>query len=62
MSVFASDGKTYDDRGGLIKHVHLKLLTIQPGLVTAVTENTVFTSSFDHVLDNNLDPVYTKQI
>lgn len=60
MSVFAADGKTYDNRGRLARHIHL--LTIQPGLLTAVTENTIFSNSFDHVLDNNLDPIYTKQI
>ena len=60
MSIFESDEKTYDDRGRLARNIHL--LTNQPGLVTAVTENTVFSNSFDHVLDNNLDPIYTKQI
>ena len=61
MSVFKSDGKTYDDSGRLVRRIHVNLLTNQPGPLLAVTENMIFDNNFDHVLDNNLDPIYTKQ-
>ena len=62
MSVFKADEKTYDDSGRLVRRIHVNLLTNQLGLLTAVTENTVFSNNFDHILDNNLNPIYTKQI
>lgn len=61
MSVFAADGKTYDDSGRLVRRIHVNLLTSQLGFLIAVTENSVFSNNFDHVLDNSLDPIYTKQ-
>ena len=62
MSIFAANGKTYDDRGRLLRHRHINLLTNQPGLLTAVTENIIIDNNFDHIFDNNFDPVYGQQI
>lgn len=62
MSVFASDGKTYDDHGRLVRHFHPSLteeLISQTGPLIAVTENRIFTIAFDHVFNTSLDPIYT---
>lgn len=64
MSIFKSDGKTYDDRGRLFRHFHPSLteeLTNQTGPLIAVTENFIFNNNLDHVVDNNLNPVYDNQ-
>ena len=61
MSIFAAKGKTYDRRGRLIRHTHINLLTNQPGLLTAVTENIIIDNNFDHIFDNYFDPIYENQ-
>ena len=62
MSVFKSDGKTYDDRGRLVRQLHPSLteeLIVQTGPLIAVTENRIYTIALDHVFNTSLDPVYT---
>lgn len=62
MSVFKSDGKTYDDRGRLFRQLHPSLteeLTNQTGPLVAVTENLIYNIALDHVLNLSLDPIYT---
>ena len=62
MSIFKSDGKTYDDRGRLFRQLHPNLteeLTNQTGPLIAVTENRIYTIALDHVFNLSLDPIYT---
>ena len=62
MSVFQSDGKTYDERGRLFRHFNPSLteeLTDQTGPLIAVTENRIYTIALDHVFNISLDPIYT---
>ena len=62
MSIFKSDGKTYDDRGRLFRQLHPGLadeLTSQTGPLIAVTENRIYTIALDHVFNTSLDPIYT---
>jgi len=62
MSVFTAAGTTYDDAGRLVRDIHVNLLTNQPGLLTAVTENVVCDNNLNTILNNNLNPIYTKKI
>ena len=57
MSVHAADGKTYDERGRLVRHTHHSLISKSPDLFV-ITENTIYDNSLDHVVDNNFNPVY----
>ncbi len=62
MSVFKSDGKTYDDRGRLFRRFHPSLteeLTDQTGPLIAVTENRIYTIALDQILNTLFDPIYT---
>ena len=62
MSVFKSDGKTYDERGRLFRHTHPNLteeLTNQTGPLIVVTENLIYTIALDHIFNASLDPIYT---
>ncbi len=62
MSVFKSDGKTYDERGRLFRQLHPSLteeLISQTGPLIAVTENRIYTIALDHVFNTSLDPIYT---
>jgi len=62
MSIFKSDGKTYDDRGRLFRHFHPSLteeLTNQTGPLIVVTENLIYTIALDHIFNTSFDPIYT---
>ena len=62
MSVFKSDGKTYDVRGRLVRQFNPSLteeLISQTGPLIAVTENRIYTIALDHVFNTSLDPIYT---
>jgi len=57
VSVHAADGKTYDERGRLLRHTDHSSIG-QSGELFVITENIIYDNSRDHIFDNNLNPVY----